>query len=61
MQIALKKIMRRIEWDNFYESLDNCRKKLKDSFVQFYLRRKEREEDINRMNVKDQNSSYTNL
>ena len=38
IRIALQKILKNIEEGRLIESLQECRKKLKESFLQFYLR-----------------------
>lgn len=55
IRIALKKILRNIEEERLYEYLQECRKKLKDSFQQFYLEVREEKEELKRLQIKDQN------
>lgn len=53
VQIALKKILKKMEWERLYEDLQECRKKLKKKFQQFYLKIKEEQEGLEQFRVKN--------
>lgn len=38
MQVALKRILYRIEWEKLNEYIQECRRKLKENFQQFYIK-----------------------
>ncbi len=53
-QIALKKILKDREWERLYEYLQDCRRRLKDNFRQFYLKIVEEKEELKRSPIKNQ-------
>jgi hypothetical protein len=53
MEMVIKRMLREIEWDRFYEYFENCRKKLKENFQRLYLREKDKQEQLSELQVKD--------
>jgi hypothetical protein len=57
-RIALKRIFRQLEWEKWFDYLQECRKKLRENLQQFYLRIKEKQEESQRVQLKNETLSH---